>query len=188
MRSRASRLRALTQDPAFSAARIIPGPRPRRDSRLYAPGLPLGSLISLQGPAATEALLRLLAEQPQQPAAWVEAALSAYPPGWAQRGVSLRQLLFIEAGADLAWAATELVRSQAFPCVAVASPLPDERSLHRLQLAAERSRAVVLLNAPLPPGAWPVRLRLHARWDGAGLRVEEGVGEEEAPAVMGVGA
>lgn len=179
MRSRASRLRALTQDPGLEATRVRPGPRPRLDTRLHAPGLPLGSLVSLQGPAATEALLRLLAEHAAKPAAWVEQKLSAYPPGWAQRGVPLQRLLFVEAGADLAWAATELVRSQAFPLVAIASPLPDERSLQRLRLAAERSRAVVLLNAPLPAAAWPVRLRLWARWDGEGLRVEEGGGALE---------
>jgi hypothetical protein len=149
-------------------------------------------LVHLQGPAATEALLRLLANHPQRPAAWVEERLSAYPPGFAQRGVDLRRLLFVEARGQAAWAATELVRSQAFPLVAVAAPLPDERSLHRLKLAAERAHAVVVLHAPLPDGAWTVRTRLHASWDGACVKVrmgEEEMGEEETGEVgMEVGA
>jgi hypothetical protein len=162
-------------------------PRPRLPFSLYDPGLPLGSLIHLQGPAATEALLRLLANHAGRPAAWVEGRLSAYPPGFAQRGVDLRRLLFVEAREQAAWAATELVRSQAFPLVAVAAPLPDERSLQRLQLAAEQARAVVVLQAALPEGAWAVRTRLHAHWEGACVKVRMGA-EESVDVGMEVGA
>lgn len=187
MRSRTSRLRALTAQLASQEALVTPGPRPRLPFSLHAPGLPLGSLVHLQGPAATEACLRLLANHPRSPAAWVEERLSAYPPGFAQRGVDLRRLLFVEARGQAAWAATELVRSQAFPLVTIASPLPDERALHRLQLAAERSQSIVVLNAPLPEGAWAVRTRLHASWEGACLKVRMGA-EEAVDVEMGVGA
>jgi hypothetical protein len=169
---REAALERLQNDPALEGAFVRPSARRRLRCEAWPAGAAQGALTHLQGPAVTEAVLRLLAAHPGLKAAWIEARLSAYPPGFVQRGVDLACLLFVEAQEHFVWAVTELVRSQAFPLVALASPLPDGMSLRRLQLAAERAQAVVLLAAPLPDDVWPVRERFHCGWDGAGeLRV-----------------
>jgi hypothetical protein len=172
--SPSSALRRLIEDPSLEGAFISSVPRPRLDFSLHAAGLVQGGLTHLDGPARTEAVLRLLAEHPAVQAAWVEARLTAYPPGFVQRGVNLACLLFVEAPEHFPWAVTELVRSQVFSVVAVASPLPDTMALRRLQLAAERAACAVLLAAPLPEGSWPVRARLWCGWEAGVLKVEEG--------------
>lgn len=161
-------LERLQADPALEGAFVRPKARQRFASAAWPQGAARGALTHLQGPAVTEALLSLLAAAPGLKAAWVEARLTAYPPGFVQRGVDLACLLFVEGQEHFAWAVTELVRSQAFALVAVASPLPDAKSLRRLQLAAERAGSAVILTAALPEDAWPVRERYHCGWDGEG--------------------
>lgn len=179
-----SSLRFLSGNPALEGAFTPLTPRPRLTFSLYAPGILKGGLSHLDGPARTEAVLTLLTEHKGLEAAWVEARLTAYPPGFVQRGVDLTCLLFIEAQEHFPWALMELVRSQVFGVVAVASPLPDAMSLRRLQLAAERAACAVLLAAPLPEAAWPVRTRLWCGWDAETLKISEGgnPGTEEGSA------
>jgi hypothetical protein len=167
------------EDPTLEGAFVELRPRPRLDFSLYPQGLARGGLAHVDGPARTEAVLRLLTEHPGLRAAWVEQRLTAYPPGFVQRGVDLACLLFVEGGGQFPWAVTELVRSQVFGLVTVASPLPDGMALRRLQLAAERSACAVLLAAPLPAEAWPVRMRLWCAWEEGTLRVREGTAREE---------
>jgi hypothetical protein len=162
----------LTENPALEGAFITSVARPRLAFSLHPAGLVQGGLTHLDGPARTEAVLRLLSEHPGLQAAWVEARLTAYPPGFVQRGVDLACLLFVEAQDQFPWALIELVRSQVFGVVAVASPLPDAMTLRRLQLAAERAACAVLLAAALPEGAWPVRSRLWCGWEAGELRVD----------------
>jgi hypothetical protein len=166
-------LRLLSGNPALEGAFAPVVPRPRLAFSPYPSGLLQGGLTHLDGPAGTEALLRLLSEHPGLQAAWVEARLTAYPPGFVQLGVNLACLLFVEAEEQFPWALTELVRSQVFAVVAVASPLPDAMALRRLQLAAERAACAVLLVAPLPESAWPVRARLWCDRERGELKVEE---------------
>jgi hypothetical protein len=166
-------LRLLSRNPALEGAFVPPLARPRLAFSLYPSGLLRGGLTHLDGPANTEALLRLLSEQTGLQAAWVEARLTAYPPGFVQRGVNLACLLFVEAEEQFPWALTELVRSQVFGVVAVASPLPDAMALRRLQLAAERAACAVLLVASLPESAWPVRARLWCDREDGELKVKE---------------
>ena len=175
-----STLRLLSEDPALEGAFVQVSARPRLAFSLHAPGLPQGGLTHLDGPAGTEAVLHFLSEHAGLQAAWVEARLTAYPPGFVQRGVNLACLLFVEAREHFPWAVTELVRSQVFGVVAVASALPDAMALRRLQLAAEHAACVVLLAAPLPEAAWPVRTRLWCGWEGGQLKIEE---NEQAAAV-----
>ncbi len=183
-----ARLLRLTQDPALEGAFIPTRPRPRLGFSLHAPGLLRGGLTHLDGPARVEAALRLLSEHPGQRAAWIEARLSAYPPAFVQRGVDLARLLFVEAKGYFPWAVQELARSQVFGILAVAAPLPDARSLRRLQLAAERAGCAVLLAAPLPGEAWPVRERLWCGWEGGEPRVRDAGGEGRTARAAGEGS
>ena len=138
---------------------------------LYPEGLPLGAITHIEGQGRTEALLQLLAQHPGMKAAWVEERLSAYPPGFVQRGVNLNLLLFVQGGEQFHWALTQLVRSQVFPLVAVASPLKGELEMKRLQLAAEKSGTVVLALADIEGPAWPIKLWLETSTEGGKLRL-----------------
>ncbi len=79
------------------------------------------------------------------------------------RGLDL--LLFVEGGEHFIWALTELVRSQAFKVLVVASPVAEELDLRRLQLAAEQSQAGVILLSAEPQWAWPIRSHLKVERD-----------------------
>ena len=158
----------LASDPSLEGAFMKPSARrPVLPFSLYPAGIPAGALTHLSGLRCTEVFLRLLAEQPRCKAAWVEERVTAYPPAFVQQGVDLNCLLFVEGGKHFAWALTELVRSQCFKLINVASPIQGELELRRLQLAAERSGTTVILSAPYRGPAWPLRLILESR-------VEEG--------------
>lgn len=165
----------------------LPAPGPPTTVRLkfsgYPPGLPLGQLVLLQGTGRTQAVARVLAEHPDKLATWVEERLSAYPPGLAQQGVTLERLLFVESGPQWPWVLAQLLRSQVFGLVVVASALkgPEvEAGLRRLQLAAERSQALVLLLAQPEGAAWAVRLRLRCEREGDELRLREAAAGAQA--------
>jgi hypothetical protein len=160
-------------DPATLAP---PRPVARLPFALYPLGLPLGQLVLLQGPGSTRAVAQLLAQHPLQNAAWVEERLSAYPPALAQHGAQLQRLLFVESGAQWPWALAQLLRSQAFKVIVAASALKGteaEAGLRRLQLAAERSQALVLLLAPPQGAAWTVRVRLRCEWKAGRLSLRD---------------
>ncbi len=149
----------------------------------YPPGLPLGAITQVRGQGKTLAFLQLLASHPGLKAAWVEERISAYPPAFVQQGVDLNFLLFVQGGKDLHWALVQLLRSQIFKVLAVASPLKDEVQLKRLQLAAERSGTALLVLADIEGPAWPVKLRLHAGVHDGVLclrQKEEGIAMKEA--------
>lgn len=171
---------ALRQLPGLKDHLALLRPRVRLAFSLYPPGLPLGQVVQIQGPAAWAAALRLLAEHPAEKAAWVEERRSAYPPGLAQRGAGLQRLLFVEGGAHYAWALAQLARSQVFKLIVAASPLPAAEAqlgLRRLQLAVERAGALVLLAAPAPDQAWALGLRLEAEEPaGSTLRLRPSTG------------
>lgn len=138
---------------------------------LHAPGLALGALTQVIAPAGggkTEAVLDLLGAHPGLKAAWVEKRMTAYPPGMIQHGARLDFLLFVEGGEHFIWALTELVRSQVFKVVVVGSPVSEEIDLRRLQLASEQAQAGVILLAPEPQWAWPIRTHLKVQRNAEG--------------------
>jgi len=160
-------LSQLRHSPGLKEALAVPAPQGRLSCSLFAPGLPLGALIHVSGPHRTEALLALLAEHPQLRAAWLEERITAYPPAFEKRGVDLERLLFVEARCDFFWALTQVVRSQLFKVVLVASPLRgDGVSLRQLQLASEHAHCAVILACDLEGESWPVRLWLAVDPDG----------------------
>jgi hypothetical protein len=152
-------LQALLRSPDFS-------PPPAASSLAFsgwAQGLPVGALTQIRGRHATAMVLKFLEEHPELRAAWVEERMSAYPPGFVQQGVGLDCLLFVQGGEHFAWALHELVRSQIFPVVVVASPLKGNDAgleLRRLQIAAKHASAVVIVAAEVEGALWPLKLRL----------------------------
>ncbi|MCM2276657.1 MAG: hypothetical protein NDJ89_01105 [Oligoflexia bacterium] len=135
-----------------------------------------GALSELSGPRGegkTLAALHYLAGSPGR-IAWIERALTIYPCALAQRDVALERVLFVEAGAPegLLWAAQQVLASQVFGSVVLdlGAPLEDAVCLRRLQLAAEKSQAaVLLLSERATRESWP--LRFQARVEGHEIRI-----------------
>jgi hypothetical protein len=110
-----------------------------------------------------------LAENPGLKAAWVEERLSAYPPAFVQQGGRLELLLFVQGGEHFTWALHELVRSQAFGLVVLASPFKGQESgleLRRLQIAARHGLCAVILAGEIEGPLWPLKLRLETVFEG----------------------
>ena len=159
---------ALARLRATDGILSAPPARARQPFSLWPAGLPASALVNffgLPGCGKTEAALRFAAETaPDARLCWIEASLTAYPPAFAQAGLRLSKILFVQAKDRLADSALQVLRSQLFAlCVmAVECRELSGRDLRRLQLQAERSGGRVLLLSEIPLKAFSVSLRLRA--------------------------
>ena len=131
-------------------------------------GIPRGAITEISGLAGggkTEAVLRLLAENPEIKVAWIEANFTLYPCRMAQQKVALERVLFVETSAEYLWVTQQVLRSQLFSVVVLVAPVPQEAILRRLQIAAERAKAsvVFLTEYPTRQGTWPIQVQLQAQ-------------------------
>ena len=157
-------------------------PRRRRlPFSLWPAGLPEGALTNFfgsSGSGKTEAALRFARETFQVwpgRLAWVEPSLTAYPPAFAQLGMDLSDILFIQAKERLVWSAQQVIRSQLFPlcALAIGKQEPAERDLRRLQLETERCGITLLLISEKPMRSFSIRLRLSVSRDWGQLILNE---------------
>lgn len=156
-------------------------------------GLPRGALVHVlgtKGGGKTELTLKFLAENPEIKVAWIEDKLTAYPVSFEQMGAGLERMLFVRAAgkprsprnefnmndskssshskssADAFWAFSQIVNSQYFDVVVLASEnlRMNEKDLRRWQLMAEQTKSCCLLiseNESLTAGRdWAVALKL----------------------------
>jgi hypothetical protein len=126
-------------------------------------GVPRGALVEVSGPARTEWVARLIAENKEAQVAWVEQKLSLLPTALRQREVELGQIIFVEARDKLDWTLTTLLRSQLFTAIVCSGNIHDQRRLRRYQLLAEKANATVLLLSVEATTAWCIALQLEAR-------------------------
>ncbi len=167
------------------------------DRALPAGGWPLGALteILFQGMGAGElrlvmpALARLSREG--RWIAWIAPPHIPYAPALAAWGVDLSRLLLVRTRSenDALWAAEQALRSGSCGAVLIWPASVDDRSLRRLQLAAEsgecwgllfrtahvpqRSPAAVRLKLePLPQGALVQILKCRGRAPSAALTID----------------
>ncbi len=125
------------------------------DQALPGGGLPLGALTELLLPqfclGELSLLLPLLQKlsQNQERIALIAPPLLLNAAALAARHIALSQLLLVQldqrAGADITWAGEQLLRSGCFKLVLIWQTQMEERSLKRLQLAAESGHALALL-------------------------------------------
>lgn len=109
--------------------------------------------------------------------AWISPPHPPYPPALAAGGVRLSRLLLIQAGdsADTLWGMEQALRSGSCRAVLGWVDGAGERSLRRLQLAAESASAWAVLYRPVErlatasPAA--LRLRLEADTDALAIHV-----------------
>lgn len=130
-------------------------------------GLPQGALVEVSGPPGggkTELVLKLISEHPGIKVAWVEESLTIYPGAFAQQKVSLQRVLFIETTRYL-WAVHQILRSQLFGMVILSARVANEVERRRLQIAAEKASASVILLAEQATGqgSWPIAVQLSVR-------------------------
>lgn len=142
----------------------------------YGDGLPKGALVEISGEAGsgkTELLLECLARSGETRVAWVEQGFTVYPSAFPQKGVRLGRVLFVDALSEeqALWSIQQMIRSGLFGIgVLVVPRLTNTIVLRRLQLAAERAQATIVLvqEQAVTEGAWPIALQLrisrpHAR-------------------------
>lgn len=105
--------------------------------------LPRGTLVELLGLGAREWLLSLFARHADTRIAWIEPALTLFPPAIEQRGVSLDRWLFVETEREWSWAMLRILRSKLFQfAVAPGGMIPARGAdafLRKLQIQSERA-------------------------------------------------
>ena len=138
--------------------------------RGLARGIPRGALTELSGPwggGKTETVMQFLTQNPLQKTVWIEKTLTVFPTAFADHGVRLEQILWIETqGANLPgsdWVIQQILKTKLFPVVIWLEPPMDEATLRRTQLAAQKAAAAVILlrEFPVTSRAWPLALRLY---------------------------
>jgi hypothetical protein len=127
-------------------------------------GLPGGALWEFSGPSGggkTEIVLKFLSEHPEQRVAWVEESLTVYPCAFVQQKVALQRVLFVETSRYL-WAVQQILRSQIFAFVILSAPVQSEVERRRLQIAAEKASASVILitEDATRQASWPISVQL----------------------------
>lgn len=149
-----------------------------------------GALTEICGPAGggkTELTLQLIRELDSEKASpkvcWIERDFTIYPPAFARHGIDPNRIFWVDSqaaaggesdSAKLAlWSAQQALASRLFGIVVVggSSRGYETVALRRLQLAAEKSQAFVLLLSEYPTAGitWPIRTQ---------LQVDRGFGKE----------
>lgn len=153
------------------------------DAVLPEGGWPRGAVTELMpdafGVGEIGLLLPALAalSQAGQPLAWIAPPYLPCALGLAQGGIELTQLLLVAARDDreALWAAEQALRCPSFGAVLLWPTALTDRSVRRLQLAAEASGSIGFLFRPATAVATPspaaLRLRLHPRREGLEVRI-----------------
>ncbi|MBY0471428.1 hypothetical protein K2X30_09695 [bacterium] len=151
---------------ALRAQETFPLPE-KLHSQLLA--LPKGALVEWSGAPGsgkTTALLSVLSQNPQLRAAWLEEEPEIYPAAFANHGIDLDRILFVESSLEnLLWSGHAILKSGLFQILVLnlkSSLSLSEMDLRRLQLASEKSQATtVLLTETLRDfGNWAIRLQV----------------------------
>lgn len=158
------------------------------DAQLPGGGWPLGALTELlsdvPGIGELELLLPALIELARagRPIIWVAPPYLPYAPALAQRGLPLERVLLIEAPRvqESLWATEQALRCPAVGAVLNWSAHIVDRSLRRLQLAAEAGGTFGLLHRPAEaarePSAAALRLVLQPAEEGLIVEIRKSRG------------
>jgi cell division inhibitor SulA/protein ImuA len=146
---------------------------PELDANLPGGGWPMGALCELMPETAGIGELSLLLPalcalaQAGRHIAWIAPPYLPYAPALVQHGLSLERLLMVEAPGpqESLWAAEQALRCPAFGAVLSWPSVMPDRSVRRLQLAAEAGGSLGILYRPAEahrqhsPAALRLRLR-----------------------------
>jgi len=145
--------------------------RERNSFSLFPEGFPKGCIIELSGPGKTELIALFLKEHPEFKVAWIEREMTINPYALFQRGLKTENVIFIEAGNELAWCLNQALQSGCFQAL-VTDSISDEKDLRRYQLLAERSQAHFFLLSEKLHQSWVPNLQLKIKKNKFGFDIE----------------
>jgi len=164
------------------ASASVPTGFPRLDAELPGGGWPTGALTELLPSHEGIGELRILGPalaalaRAGKRLAWIAPPYLPYAPALAAAGIDLAQVLIVRTSSarDALWAAEQALRSAACGAVLVWPAAVKYAELRRLQLAAERGRAMtVFFRSPsIAAEASPAALRLALHTAAGGLAVQ----------------
>jgi hypothetical protein len=102
---------------------------------------------------------------------WVDPPYRPYAPALAQAGLDLAHLHVVDSGGESAWAQEQCLRSQACGAVLGWAPRADDRTLRRLQVAAETGQALAFLFRPLAAARNPSPAALRLQLEAGSIRI-----------------
>lgn len=150
--------------------------RERSSFSLFQEGFPKGCIIELAGPGKTEVVSHFLQEHPDFKVAWVEKEMSINPYALFQKGVRMENIIFIEAGKQLAWCLNQALQSGCFQALVTntkfTNSMNDEKEMRRYQLLAERSQAHFFLLSENLHQSWVPQLQLQIQKKKIGFNIE----------------
>ena len=148
------------------------------DAALPAGGWPEAALTELLLPADGVGELSLLLptlarlSRAGRDIAWVDPPYRPYAPALARAGLDLARLHSVDTGGrQSAWALEQCLRSQACGAVLGWPQRADDKTLRRLQVAAEAGQAMGFLFRPLAAARNPSPAALRLQFESGGLRV-----------------
>lgn len=106
-----------------------------------------------------------------RPVVWVDPPYRPYAPALANAGIDLAHLHVVEAGRDAPWAIEQCLRSQACGAVLGWPQRADDKSLRRLQVAAETGQCLGFLFRPLGAARNPSPAALRLQLEAGAIRV-----------------
>ena len=156
LESLTEQLRALEENRWVGSGEVISTLSPALDRLLPAGGFRRGALVEWlsSGSASGAATLALLSARGALAAGGALVVIDRrrlfYPPAAARLGIALEKIVVVRPAsqADHAWALDQALRSRGVAAVWCSLEKQDNRTLRRLQLAAETSGVVGLLLRP----------------------------------------
>lgn len=169
-------MRLASEKPSLQELRHLIGAvgnleRARSSFAFFPEGFPKGSIIELTGPGKTEVVALFLKEHPDFKVVWIERELTINPYALFQKGVKTENILFIEAGNELAWCLNQALQSGCFQALVTDSPF-GEKDLRRYQLLAERGQVHFFLLSKSLHQSWVPQLQLQVAKEKTSLEIQ----------------
>lgn len=128
-------------------------------------GFPQGGIVELIGAGKTEFVAKFLSEHQQERVVWIEVDLSVNPCALSQKGVALRNVLFVQAQRESLWTVREALQSQVFSVVVTSFVEFSESELRRTQILAERAKVNLFILSENFHHSFVPQLQLHVTRD-----------------------
>jgi hypothetical protein len=134
--------------------------KPKIAFSAFGSGFPQGGVVELIGTGKTEFVAKFLSEHEQENAAWIEAEISVNPSALSQKGVELKNVLFVSAQRESVWTVREILQSQVFPIVVTSFIEFSENDLRRMQILVERAKGNLFMLSKNFHHSWVPQLQL----------------------------
>ena len=134
--------------------------------RLHTPlletGIPFGAITQICGVGKAEASVQIIKDNSELKAAWIESEFELNPLSVAPNDVDLTRFLCLEAGEHMISTCQQILKSNKYKIVILKSAPLDDFLLRKLQVAAEKSKTVLIILTENFSASWPISLMLKA--------------------------